>query len=466
MKKKTKIIIAFALACAGTLVLGACKGDDNPHLKHPETVSVRFDPNGGAFNSRMGVYVTDRYPLEEVKKGIKLLPPEYEGRMPNGPMEPTRSGYFLAGWYEKKELRTDGNGNPVDEDGNLCSVSGKEQSYTYSDPWDFEKDVFQRDEAIKYEEGVYDLTLYAAWIPFYTYRLWGEVETAGGGTDWEVVATYSYNPERASDSEIPVPEWNEETGALDYGKFPDSSKTSGKTYVAVYADKSKSEALTSITHPGTWDPATGTTSNNIKDYYGDFLDGVWFKISNAKQLVSNARANGCYEILDDLTFSATSADSGVTWPLTFANGDFSGTFVGNGHTITGAAVTQSSNDMIHVGLFGTIQASAKFTDISFENISFNLQLGSRRRDAEFGLFTGNLSNSAVMENVSVSGKITIGAEVAPQSYGYTLGLLSGNFVTKGISLGNITVECEKDSNGKDVNKAEIGANGRITFTPV
>ena len=466
MKKRTKIIIALALACAGTLVLGACKGDDNPHRKHPETVSVRYDANGGEFGSRTGVYVTDRYPLEEVQKGIKLLPPGYAGRMPSGPMVPSRSGYFLAGWYATRELRTDGNGNPVDEDGNLCSVSGKEQSYSYADPWDFEKDIFQRNEAIKYEEGVYDFTLYAAWIPFYSYRVWGEVETAGGGTDWEVVATYSYNPMLSNDSEIPVPEWNEETGALDYGKFPDS-RTAGKTYVAVYADKSKSQALTSITHPGTWDYATGTTSNNIMDYYGEFLNGVWFKISTAEQLYNNARADGCYEILNDLTFSATASEAtDVIWPFAFSNGDFSGIFQGNGHTITGASVTQSSSDITHTGLFGTIQASAKFTDISFESIAFRLETGSRYPDAEYGLFTGSLSNSAVLENVSVSGKITIGPKVMPQRYGYSLGLLSGNYVTKGISLDNITIECEQDSSGKDVNKAEIGANGRITITPV
>lgn len=487
MRKKTKIIVALTIACAGTLVLGACTSDKTYSGLRDQgySISVKYDVNGGTLASLQASNLVDVYRLEDVNKGVKLLTPDDDRRGTNS-RSVSCTGYFLAGWYAHREPRVDASGNPLDEDGNICNIStlvvdnegnpviengsekyvmlsenGKEQGYMYSDPWDFEKDTFPRASDnvdlgnMKAENGEYNFTLYAAWIPEYTYRIW--VENEG---EWEEIGkrVFSpiYNPE---DMEIEIPVWNEETGAQDFGRFPDPDN---RSFIAVYGDKNKSQALESIVHKGSWDPATGVSVNGITDFYAEFDQGRWYHISTAEQFLKNLTTSGCYDIRADLDFTD------VAWDVKMLTGSFEGTIQGNNHKFMNISTQLATPDSVYGGLFGRIREGAKFEDVSFENITFNLVRGSRTNGAMFGLFAGELSEKAVMKNVTVSGKLVVGSDddtvdFVPQysirddgskRYIYEIGILTGNFVTNGISTDNLTVEgigkvsVEKDENGR------------------
>lgn len=453
MKTRTKIILSLALACAGTLVLAACGGGDRSkeYEENGFTVTVHYEPNGGQFAGKDGVSFTYFYHQSKAGEGIRIAPPD-QLRQDN-PFE--RSGYFLSGWYLNRELRTDEAGTPLDEYGEPVSVSGRNQGYVYSDRWNFEDLLYQSDFA---EEGQYSLTLYAAWVPNFTFEFYSE--NASGV--WEQYDTFVYDP--TVFSEIELPAYNLETGAMEYGYFPQKT---GSTFLAAYADEGKTEQLEKITR-GTYDEERGIGQDMTKKVYVEWRDGLWFKIETAEQLVSNARMDGCYEIYNDLHFE-NGAQEGLSWPNAFANGTFAGTFEGYGHAISGVKVVQSNVNTNYGGLFGRITAEASFHDISFTDITYVLAAASRYQGAQFGLFAGELSAGAHIDKVSVSGELVIGdpdgrISLYPQqgavSEVYSVGLVSGNLIADGIDA-DITYSC---SEGYSATLDE--GTGEITITVV
>ena len=193
MKKKTKIVLALAAACAGTLVLGACAGPTPKDFYAEEknggySIAVHFDMSGGTFASNKNTQVDHLYRPSDLEKGIKIVPPNE--RLGTTVYEVEKTGYFLAGWYRNRELREDTDGRPLDVEGNVCDIekevldekgnpkkdingdpitilvseAGLEQGYTYSDPWDFDKKLTLQDVDLDAE---YALTLYAAWVPHF-----------------------------------------------------------------------------------------------------------------------------------------------------------------------------------------------------------------------------------------------------------------------------------------------------------
>lgn len=519
MRNRTKIIIGLAALCAGTLIFGACSSNNSPYrdyAKEGYNFSVCYDANGGKAAGKNNSSIVDTYPYERVKEGVKLYAPNDTARGTGNFYNVERNGYFLAGWYAKRTPRVDENGNPLDEEGNICDVAtdvldasgnpvededgnpqkvyyskyGKPQGYTYSEKWDFNS-LLKRDDFVYEEDGGYAFTLYAAWVPEFSYELQGqeqewicescgaayhqpvkpdrciatveaegengqtEEKTCGGtqfsdnGKVWYSVSSYQYNPQYSTeeDGSLTIPEWNDESGALDYGKF---SRPSDKTFVSVYATeedfKSETGALQHLENKGTWDEATATATGNVVRFYAKWEEGVWYHIKTKEQLAENAGGGRSYELLADLEY--TEEDE---WPSNFSTGSFTGTFRGNNHTISGVTVHQKNSQDTRGGLFGTIAASAVFENITFENVTYHLEAASRRPDSMFGLFAGELSNEATMTKVSVSGKLHIADTIYVDSgynpdtglsfarYNYDIGLLSGNFATCGISLEKITL---------------------------
>lgn len=412
MIKKTKLIIACAFACLGCGILGACAGSD-PY-ERLGGYRVRFEANGGVFAGTPDTTLVDVYATENVEKGVKLIEPGSSVRG-SGRESSTvsRENYFCVGWYRNKELRTDENGNALDAYGELCSVSGLEQSYVYSGRWNFNSDVFGLEDVT---EGDYNFVLYAAWIPVFSYEIYDDSE--------ELVGEVTFNP-LTSSGELALPDYSEDTGAMVYGNFPESS---GKTFEALYSDAAMSEEWTedTVVHSGTLDYETGVAENIVNKFYARYKDGVWFKISTAKQFISNSRADGCYEILADLDFE------NLGWAL--ATASFSGRIIGNNHTFSNITVMQSNYNQTNGGLFGKIDSTAVFTDVSFENIVYTLNAASRMNGASFGTFAGAIASEAAFENVSVQGTLQIGNVFYSETtgYPYDVGLLSGNLETGGI----------------------------------
>ncbi len=515
MRKRTKIIIALGALCAGALVLGACS-TASPYKDLAErgfNFSVCYDANGGVISSKANTRVVDTYSYEQVQKGVKLYAPDNSARGSGNIFSVERSGYFLAGWYAQKAPRTGEDGSPLDEEGNVCNVEtdlldaggnpvydedgnvqktylsefGKPQGYTYAEKWDFNS-ILQRDD-FEYTEGEYAFTLYAAWVPYFTYELngqmqeWrctscqklyygekpqvcdnpigdaaegGKIPTCGSknfsdeGLVWSAVTSYSYNPTVSEDTAVAIPAWNEETGVLEYGKF---SQPLNQTFLSAYGTEddcnSGQNAVTEFKNEGTWDQDTATATGNVARYFGKWEDGLWYRVSDKAQLAKNAGAGHSIELLADLNY--TEQDE---WPIALSGNDFTGTFRGNHHTISGVVVRQTSSDDRKGGLFGGITASAAFENITFENITYRLEQASRIIGSVFGLFAGELSNDARMTNVKVSGELFIADSIYidrgynPETglssirHVYDVGLLSGNFATCGISLANITLRTE------------------------
>lgn len=481
MKQRTKIIIALAVACAGTLILGACASEApyRDYASQGYTVTVRFDTNDGSALGREEVNFTDTFKLADVQRGVKLLSPDDSRRGWAANIE--RTGYFLAGWYSQRQARVDEEGNPLDEDGNPCNIreevldadgnpvydengqvfravsaTGKTQGYSYSDRWDFDTRTFRLDN-YEYKEGEVALTLYAAWVPVYSYNLYGKVtDTDEEGNvvseRWEVFASYSFNPlnENAEeDRTLPLPAWNESTGALDYGKLSLDTSKYKKTFLKAYADPEMTEELDVLKNEGSWDPETAVAFHSYTACYADWEEGIWFRISTPEQLMANAGLDNSYDIRADLDFTPIDPlPEGVTqraWPAAFCSGTYRGTFRGNGHTISHVTVAQTNAQDEVGGLFGRIAESAVFENVKFTDITYRIESASTKSGSFFGLFAGVLSADAVMDRVEVQGSLVLveGMYVPRRTWTpdgwieaahvYDLGLLTGNLQSEGIT---------------------------------
>ena len=96
------------------------------------------------------------------------------------------------------------------------------------------------------------------------------------------------------------------------------------------------------------------------------------------------------------------------------------------------------------GLFGGIDAGAKIENVAFENITYNMNSGSLKAGASFGLLAGTISNEATITGVSVSGAFNISSEIYPATE-YMIGVISGNIIDTGIDASNITCQVTGDT---------------------
>lgn len=448
MKRNIKHILFPALLIAA-LWLGGCSNKwEAPYAsldQQGSTVSVRFDANGGLFAGTGDVSIVDVYDLSQGTEvdggaGFYLLSPDDPVRG-SGSFTITRNGYFLAGWYTERSLRVDENGNALDEYGILCTESGREQGYSYSGLWDFGSDMLtvNKNDDLTSKEPV--LTLYAAWVPYIRYEFYS-VDASGNATFLETVQTIT----------LEVPEWSEKTGKLDMNSFPSMD---GYTFDAVYLDEDLTQPLeSSISGADIYvDYETGTVNVDCIRLYTTWLEGNWFKIYTADQLFNNSRLDASYIICDDLDFE------GKFWSHTLVKGKFSGTILGNGHTISNLTVTQADNSQIYGGLFGTLEAGASIQDLTFENVSFTIEAGSRMQGAAFGLLAGSVSEEASFENVSVTGTLYISKNCYPSDY--TIGLLCGSGSTDGV---NYTIDCVAPEDDADNISITVNDDDTVTVT--
>lgn len=474
MKKRTKIIIGLLVVCAAALVGAGCSASSNPYggfNKNGYEISVFYDSNGGYFSTSTNSNLVDTLPKSAFKDGkAKLLAPGDERRGPSfgGSAEAlnrsivSRSGYFLAGWYQTRELRTDGDGNPLDDYGEPCSVSGNPQGYIYNGKWDFDTAYLEIDTSKTYDANKPVMTLYAGWIPYFSFSFQAKED---GATEWSQYGSYSFDY-TTQEHTITIPEWNEASGAVTYGNF---TQLSGKTFEGVYSDGALTSEITekTVIHDGSINLDRGIALNPVKKLYTTWKDGIWFKIKTVKQLSDNARLDGCYEILAD-TFDF----SEIQWP--FTGKTFAGKILSeNGATFKNITAGQySTNDLLEGGLFKSITETAEIKNITFDNVTYNFNAGSRLQGGAFGLFAGNISPSAKFENVTVNGKINVGSVYENYSAGddersfisgYNLGLLCGN-ATETISGMSYNITCESVADTRAV-VAEGGVVRISVVTP-
>lgn len=526
MKRKMKLLIGLAVACAGTLILGACSGAgplEEMAKTHP--VIVCFDVNGGTALSTNNekVKIIDGYTLGQVQSGCKLLAPDDPARTGlsgtfNYQFNMLRSKYFCAGWYCERDYRSDAEGYLLDEDGNrlndesgspytleaykelssedrehleLKSSTGKsEPGYTYGKPWNFETDLLN--EQTLQERGVLEgsladytnphgevtLTLYAAWVPYFSFNLMGWVshkETDAAGTErdvygWEEVATYSFDASGMKNGdtvECALPYFDSELGGVNYGNFemaPEYTMTFDKAYQSGDAEGNLSDPVSedtlTFTYQDSIDMETATVTNARVDVYAEWRDGTWYQISRPEQLLADRVANSkySYEIMNDLDFT----DVG-DWPVAFSSGEYTGTFRGGNHTITGIVVRQTDAEAAVGGIFGSLGASARIEDITFKAPTFRLEAGTRKAGGLFGLFAGSIASDDCIKNVKIESGVFFVSEGAQlpdntmmtpdgpiTTHNYDMGLVTGDFNKRGIEadvsvMGDVGVNVNADN---------------------
>ena len=179
--------------------------------------------------------------------------------------------------------------------------------------------------------------------------------------------------------------------------------------------------LADVTITATVTTDWGTTG--VEDIIGYTFDGSTYTVYNANGLQTWAEA-----AQSDLSTNCTLADNidltGIDWtPIgtSFYN-SYTGTFDGNGKTITGLTVTGSDE---YAGLFGYIGSGGTVKNVVLEDVQITSDNSSGRVGGVAGNSYGNIENCSVSGSVSVSGSSSdVGGVVGYQSVGSITGCSS------------------------------------------
>ena len=396
MKQKWKAIVAVSVLLVLALFVAGCTGDQNPYDLNDQqnfTVSIKYDANGGLFTTNTSVIV-DSYNISQLpssngKTQLALRAPDDPSRG-NDAFAPVLNGYFLAGWYTG---RTEENGE-----------------IRYSGRWDFATDRFSVDTNGSYSANEPVLTLYAAWVPLF------EIEFYDRATG-TLLDTLRYNP--TTTTEIAVPAWSTETGAIEMYDFPTRK---GQTFVGAFYDAAGTQPVDSefVRNLGSVDLATGTGKNTTTKLYVDWMEGEWYHIYNVDQFLDHASLSGNYILHADLDFTDK------IWPTVLMYGNFTGSITGNGHTISCVNVTQTNNSKTNAGLFGQLTETAGISDVIFKDVTFTIKAGTRVMGTNYGLLAGTISDQATLNNVSIeNGLLQIDSSCYFGVEDYSIGLICG-----------------------------------------
>ncbi len=463
--KRFKILLLLLGAAVLCLGLAACTALSvaDEYEAQGYTVSVSYDPNGGSFMGRDGITIVDMFNPSLYTKdtegnvSIKLTEPTSPNR-PSGSSENivlTRSGYFLVGWYQTRNLVTDAAGNAVNENGEVLEetedgsyvIAGTETTsypaYTYEKMWDFENDRLIYNEA----DGTYALTLYACWIPYFEFDYYYESDgewVLYGSTNFDYKTTNAEGSTTTDRDTIWIPRWDD--GAMNYAhNYADNNEFNfpsleNRTFDAAYADAGRSQQITDdFVHAGYINYENGTAVNRVQNVYVDFLEGTRYRIENAEQLAAHGDPSGWYEILADLDFK----DGEVAWPATLSVSEFTGRFYsteGKTYSIKNVSIKHSNASALQGGLFGSIAQEAVMDRVTFDNITYDLAYtGKRLSNTNFGLFAGYIEEGAQITSVTVTeGLMKIGAITLGN--GYSLNLLANGDASGVTVTGNIQLE--------------------------
>ncbi len=408
--------VALLILCV--MFVSSCGEEASPYEKNDAdgyNISVRYDANGGVFTTNTSVIV-DSYSISELPVNengefeIALIAPDNESRGKNA-FTPTKSGYFLAGWYRERTDNGDG-------------------TYTYAGRWDFDSETLKCPSNGEYMAQEPELTLYAAWVPQF------EINYYSLGTG-EFIDKYVYNP--TTDNEIRLPEWNTETGKIEMYKFP---TVDGYTYNGAYYDAEGESPVAgqTLAHVGSVNYETGTAENTAMNLYIDLMAGEWYNIYTAEQFIENASVGGCYIINADLDFD------GLYWPTSFTQGNVTCQIIGNSHTFSNINVEQTNNSKVNVGLFGHLDEGCVIESVNFDNVTFTVKAGTRVAGTSYGLFAGIISGGTDISDVTIeNSRLLIDSGAYFGTDDYSIGRVAGMGDYSGVTSYDITVDGAGDA---------------------
>ena len=354
MKKRIISVIMSVVLIASAMSMASCTGGDvySDLADAGFTVKVRYDAGGAVVNETQNVTIVEVFNKDDIvtkngKSGIKLLSPD-DSRRGEGVFKIAKAdndnNYFSPGWYRERTLRVNEKGEALDAYGELVSVSGREQGYVYSGRWDFENDLLDPESL---EDG--ELTLYAAWVPFFTYEIYAQNESG----EFELI-----NSVKKLDMNFPV--WNERSGKIDMKDMP---KVKGKTFAGAFSDEDMTVALVgSIDGDHTYvDLEKGIGNATVVKIYTTWMDGEWLKIFDAEKLAE--------EIADDMSgnfiLGADLDFTDVEWPEEIFDGEFTGQIIGDEFTIKNLALKNGEYATASDQLFGSVGENA-ILDVAIE----------------------------------------------------------------------------------------------------
>lgn len=230
--------------------------------------------------------------------------------------------------------------------------------------WDFAKD-----------RAGGDITLYAKWekdVVLKTYT----VQIFYGDSNEKSYSLSSFTSEKPTLSSFRKEDW------------------SGHTFYGFYYDEAYTQPVEFPYTHGLSDDAP------IEKVYAKYLSGVYTVIRTADDFKGRIEAGTKYYLDADINLT------GVTMTV---DSDFSGAFIGNGHTVTGLSVTKKQQRVVNgYGLFNTVSAGAVFKDVIFADVSVKVVLDNEQNTMinYVGGFAGIVNAGATFENVAVSGKLT------------------------------------------------------------
>lgn len=429
---KIKAILIALLTLGTVCLLSGCAAETSPYEKNDSenySVSVKYDANGGVFTTNTSVIV-DSFNISGMTANsqgnaeIALISPDNSLRG-NDAFTAVRNGYFLAGWYSERTETLDENGNAV---------------YVYGNKWDFDKDILEVDASKTYSSAEPVMTLYAAWVPMFKIEFYSL-------SDGELLNTYVFDPTLVDS--IKVPAWDEKTGAIEMFEFPVKS---GYTFDGVYLDAEGKNPVTTETlaHSGSVDYANGVAKNPTMKLYVDYIEGEWFHIYTAQQFIKNASVNGYYEIHADLDFTDE------VWPTSLMYGNFGGKINGNGHSFKNITFRQTNNSKVNAGLFGNLTEKANISDVTFENVNFTIQAGTRVAGTSYGLLAGTISDTAQISNIKIlSSTLKIDSKCYFGVTDYTIGLVCG--MGNADVVADAQISCE--ATGDNPENVQIAVSG-------
>lgn len=246
--------------------------------------------------------------------------------------------------------------------GGYClGTKNPDKTVTYGEKWDFMKDRVTS-----------DITLYVIWLSNYTINV-------------------HYGENYASTYIVPVSQ--SASGEVQAVK---SISISGQTVLdnAFYLSAEDAASKTNaITFPYT--PSGLSQENTVSDLWANTLEGVWRIVEKAEDFLVYNSTN--VYLMNDIDFGGKE--------LSFPE-EYSGTFEGNGHTLSNFKVTQEMgySHTQSYGLFRELRASAEIRDVTFKDVTFVAMLTNPRViEYRAGVLAGYAASGAKVENVKIDG---------------------------------------------------------------
>ena len=509
------LIVGSVGALCGALAACATSTPIDDYFKQGNVIMVTYDGSGGSIKGQSGAKIVDMFNPDKYTADengyihIKLREFADRPSASGTGISVARSGYSLVGWYQNREV-VKVNGSVVDEKGNALiekkgvyyiAETGVEAlpAYTFSDPWDFQTDTID----FKVGDEKLEKTLYAAWVPYYSFEYYHQVEneethkkewTMFGTTRFDYLVAQTIDREKPSEiiDSVFVPQWSTETGKMEYKynkdyTFPCPEKM---TFKAAYSDEACQNEITRenpLQHPGSLDYKTAAAIDPVQKIYVEFDEGTRYRISTAKQFADIGDPDGYYTILaDELDFNClvdyetggelNFDNDAFRWPVRLTKEPFTGKIEGEGGKSVvfknvGARYNESTTgEAIYGGLFGEIAQGAVIKNVTFENVIFDIEKATGNRGAYFGMLAGNIEEGAALTNVTISGQLRLWEISVSGSKLFNL-IANGN--KAGISAGEIKlIVCGMESlidkgmylfDTIDPDTVKVDENGNFTF---